>query len=38
MRLEESCFDYTTGQIIDDRKLALYLRYPTRTSAPFTKL
>ena len=38
MRLEEACFDYTTGQIIDDRKLALYLRYPTRTSAPFTKL
>src|SRR5690348_6702438 len=23
MRLEEACFDYTTGQIIDDRKLAL---------------
>ena len=25
MRLEESCFDYITGQIIDERKLALYL-------------
>jgi len=37
MRLEESCFDYTTGQIIDDRKLALYLRYQTTHERAFHK-
>ncbi|HEY3457394.1 MAG TPA: hypothetical protein VGK64_22630 [Bryobacteraceae bacterium] len=37
MRLEEACFDYTTGQIIDDRKLALYLRYQTTHERPFHK-
>ncbi|HEY3453966.1 MAG TPA: hypothetical protein VGK64_05140 [Bryobacteraceae bacterium] len=37
MRLEEACFDYTTGQIIDDRKLALYLRYQTTHERAFHK-
>jgi hypothetical protein len=37
MRLEESCFDYTTGQIIDERKLALYLRYQTSHERAFHK-
>jgi len=37
MRLEESCFDYTTGQIIDERKLALYLRYQTTHERAFHK-
>jgi hypothetical protein len=37
MRLEETCFDYTTGQIIDDRKLALYLRYQTTHERAFHK-
>ena len=38
MRLEESCFDYTTGQIIDERKLALYLRYQTTHERAFHKV
>ncbi|HEY6989153.1 MAG TPA: hypothetical protein VH369_12250 [Bryobacteraceae bacterium] len=37
MRLEEACFDYTTGQIIDERKLALYLRYQTTHERAFHK-
>ncbi len=37
MRLEEACFDFTTGQIIDDRKLALYLRYQTTHERAFHK-
>jgi hypothetical protein len=37
MRLEESCFDYTTGQIIDERKLALRLRYQTTHERAFHK-
>ena len=37
MRLEESCFDYITGQIIDERKLALYLRYQTSHERAFHK-
>src|SRR5690348_2034818 len=37
MRLEESCFDYTTAQIIDERKLALYLRYQTTHERAFHK-
>ena len=37
MRLEESCFDYTTGQLVDDRKLALYLRYQTTHERAFHK-
>src|SRR5690348_11013261 len=37
MRLEEACFDYTTGQIIDERKLALYLRYQTMHERAFHK-
>jgi hypothetical protein len=37
MRLEESCFDYNTGQLIDDRKLALYLRYQTTHERAFHK-
>src|SRR5690348_6453289 len=37
LRLEEACFDYTTGQIIDERKLALYLRYQTTHERAFHK-
>jgi hypothetical protein len=37
MRLEHSCFDYTTGELIDDRKLALYLRYQTTHERAFHK-
>src|SRR5689334_18323683 len=37
MRLEEACFDFTTGQIIDERKLALYLRYQTTHERAFHK-
>src|SRR5690242_4489082 len=37
MRLEEACFDYTTGQIVDERKLALYLRYQTTHERAFHK-
>ena len=37
MRLEEACFDYTTGQILDERKLALYLRYQTTHERAFHK-
>jgi len=37
MRLEEACFDYTTRQIIDERKLALYLRYQTTHERAFHK-
>ena len=37
MRLKEACFDFTTGQIIDDRKLALYLRYQTTHERAFHK-
>ncbi len=37
MRLEEACFDYTTGQIIDECKLALYLRYQTTHERAFHK-
>ena len=37
MRLEESCFDYTTGQIIDERTLALRLRYQTTHERAFHK-
>jgi hypothetical protein len=37
LRLEESCFDYTTGQIIDAQKLSLYLRYQTTHERAFHK-
>jgi hypothetical protein len=37
MRLEHSCFDYNTGELIDDRKLALYLRYQTTHERAFHK-
>jgi len=37
MRLEEACFDFTTGQIIDERKLALYLRYQATHERAFHK-
>src|SRR5690349_3980566 len=37
MRLEEACFDFTTGQIIDERKVALYLRYQTTHERAFHK-
>jgi hypothetical protein len=37
LRLEEACFDYTTGQIVDERKLALYLRYQTTHERAFHK-
>ncbi|MGH9696021.1 MAG: hypothetical protein ACRD5Z_17870, partial [Bryobacteraceae bacterium] len=37
LRLEESCFDYTTGQVIDAQKLALYLRYQTTHERAFHK-
>jgi hypothetical protein len=37
MRLEHSCFDYATGELIDDRKLALYLRYQTTHERAFHK-
>jgi hypothetical protein len=37
MRLEHSCFDYTTGELIDERKLALYLRYQTTHERAFHK-
>ena len=37
MRLEESCFDYTTGQIIDDRNSLSTCATKPRTSAPFIK-
>jgi hypothetical protein len=37
MRLEHSCFDYHTGELIDDRKLALYLRYQTTHERAFHK-
>jgi hypothetical protein len=37
MRLEHSWFDYETGQLIDDRKLALYLRYQTTHERAFHK-
>jgi hypothetical protein len=37
LRLEESCFDYTTGQMIDAPKLALYLRYQTTHERAFHK-
>ena len=37
LRLEESCFDYTTGQVIDAQKLSLYLRYQTTHERAFHK-
>jgi hypothetical protein len=37
LRLEESCFDYTTGQIIDAQKLSLFLRYQTTHERAFHK-
>ena len=37
MRLEHSCFDYHTGELIDDRKLALYLRYQNTHERAFHK-
>jgi hypothetical protein len=37
LRLEESCFDFTTGQSIDAPKLALYLRYQTTHERAFHK-
>ena len=37
MRLEHSCFDYHTGELIDERKLALYLRYQTTHERAFHK-
>ena len=35
LRLEESCFDYTTGQVIDAQKLSLSLRYQTAHERAF---
>ena len=37
LRLEESCFDFTTGQVIDAQKLSLYLRYQTTHERAFHK-
>jgi len=37
LKLEEACFDFTTGQIIDAQKLALYLRYQTVHERGFHK-
>ena len=37
LRLEESCFDYTTGQVIDAQKLSLSLRYQIAHERAFHK-
>jgi hypothetical protein len=37
LSLEESCFDFITGQVIDPQQLSLYLRYQTTHERAFHK-